>query len=213
MTTALHISITPKAETLVQVMSANQKRRIGIFGGTFNPIHQGHLVVANQALQQLELDEIWFMPNNIPPHKRVKQMATNQQRVEMLQRAIYNNPRFKIELIELERGGISYTFETMQQLKYLCPDDDFYLIIGGDEVRDLKNWFMIDELKKLVTFVAVARHGIDQISDYPVQWIEMPALEISSTKIRADLAQHKSVRYLLPDEVLKYINKEGLYRD
>lgn len=208
---ALKITPIKQTQTVLEVTDAAKKRRIGIYGGTFNPIHIGHLIIANTVLNELNLDEIWFMPDNIPPHKNKKVAIDPRHRLQMLQRAVFDNPRFKIETLELERGGVSYTFDTMMSLKMLCPQDEFYFIIGGDMVKDLPNWYRIDDLMKIVNFVGVRRLGIDVETKYPITWIDGPAFDFNSSMIRDRIYHHKSVRYLVPDAVLEYIKREGLY--
>ena len=131
----------------------------------------------------------------------------------MVQAAIAGNSRFGIELLEVQRGGKSYTYNTMLQLKVEHPNYEYYFIIGGDEVAYLKTWYRIDDLLKLVHFVGVNRPGQPRVTDYPVEWVEVPNLEISSTDIRKRIANKQSVRYLLPDMVAAYIVEKGLYMD
>ena len=144
-------------------------KKIAILGGTFNPPHLGHLIIASEVQAQLNFDEIWFMPNQEPPHKESTIGVNSAQRLEMVRRAIADNPLFKIQTIELERTGRSYTFDTMKLLteKY---DHDFYFIIGADMIEYLPKWYKIEELVKLVTFVGVNRPDYDKqssLSDHP----------------------------------------------
>ncbi|MGL5688308.1 MAG: nicotinate (nicotinamide) nucleotide adenylyltransferase, partial [Weissella cibaria] len=134
-------------------------------------------------------------------------------RAKMVQAAIAGNSHFGLELLEVQRGGKSYTYNTMLQLKVEHPNYEYYFIIGGDEVAYLKTWYRIDDLLKLVNFVGVNRPGQPRESDYPVKWVEVPNLEISSTDIRKRIATKQSVRYLLPDMVAAYIVENGLYMD
>lgn len=210
---ALRITPIKQTQTVLEVTETNPKRRIGIYGGTFNPIHIGHLIIANTVLNDLDLDEIWFMPDNIPPHKNKKVAIDPRHRLQMLQRAVFDNQRFKIETLEIERGGVSYTYDTMMSLKMLCPNDDFYLIMGGDMVQDLPNWYHVDDLAKIVQFVGVKRMGVSADSKYPIIWVDGPSFDFNSSMIRDRIYHGQSVRYLVPDAVLEYIYRERLYRE
>lgn len=132
-------------------------KKVGLFGGTFNPPHIGHLIMANEVYVALGLSEVRFMPNAKAPHKEVSQSATNEQRLKMVELAIEGVPYFKLETFELERGGISYTYDTMKALCEREPDVVFYFIIGGDMIDSLHTWYRIDELVELVHFVGVKR--------------------------------------------------------
>ncbi|MGX4645232.1 MULTISPECIES: nicotinate-nucleotide adenylyltransferase [Holzapfeliella] len=205
-----------KAIPLHQVQSQrlkNKKKQIGLIGGTFNPIHQAHLIMAEQVLSRLGLDGIWFLPDNIPPHKQKKTAIEANYRVDMLKLAIEDNDSFDLNLSEIYRGGVSYTLNTIQSLKEQHQDIDFYFILGGDMIQDLPNWYQIDELLPLVTFVGVRRPGYEVTSPYPVIWVDSPLLEISSTQIRKRCQNHESIRYLVPKKVMDYINEKGLYQD
>lgn len=186
-------------------------KKVGILGGTFNPPHIGHLVMANEVLHALQLDEVRLMPNAIPPHKQHRADATPEQRVRMLELFIGETPKLSIEMIELERGGRSYTFETMRALREREPDVQFYFIIGGDSVAELHTWYRIDELVQLVTFVGVNRPGTVAQSAYAVQMVQTPEIDLSSTLLRTRLAAGQSVQYLIHDTVIDYIREEGLY--
>nr|WP_290368167.1 nicotinate-nucleotide adenylyltransferase [Periweissella ghanensis] len=189
------------------------KRRVGIMGGTFNPIHNGHLIMAEQVHSQLGLDEILFIPNNIPPHIDTKTAIDGETRAHLIELAIADNPHFNLDRIELTKGGVSYSIETIAQLKQQHPDTEYYFIIGADEVAYLPKWHRIEELVTMVTFVAVKRTGFTQPSTYPVIWIDTPLVEISSTDLRQRIEQQRSIRYLVPVKVAEYIVKNGLYQD
>ncbi|AOT56834.1 nicotinate-nucleotide adenylyltransferase [Weissella soli] len=190
-----------------------EKKKIGILGGTFNPPHMGHLVIAEQVADQLGLDKVYFMPNAKPPHVDLKAAIDPWHRARMVKAAIQGNSRFGIELLEVQRGGKSYSYNTMLQLKLEHPNYEYYFIVGGDEVAYLPTWYRIDDLLKLVTFVGVNRPGQPRQSNYPIEWVEIPDLAVSSTDIRQRLATNRSVRYLLPDLVAAYILENGLYQD
>ncbi|WP_071395838.1 nicotinate-nucleotide adenylyltransferase [Bacillus tuaregi] len=185
-------------------------KKIGILGGTFNPPHLGHLIIANEVQIQLEFDEIWFMPNQEPPHKETLNGVSGQHRAEMIRRAIANNPKFKLQLIELERPGRSYTYDTMKLLTEK-NDDRFYFIIGADMIEYLPNWYKIEELVQLVTFVGVNRPEYDKQSDYPIIYVDVPNIEISSLMIRNRIKNGKNARYFIPDSVMEYIEENRLY--
>lgn len=199
-----------KVKTQVNVFE--KRRQVGILGGNFNPVHQAHLVIAEQVHQHLGLDEIRLMPSFLPPHVDPKKTIDAQDRYNMLLLATKGNPHLGIETVELERKGKSYTIDTMRVLKQLHPTTDYYFIIGGDMVDYLPKWRDIDELVKLVQFVGVIRPGYSKRSPYPILWVDSPLMEISSTMIREKVSQGESPRYLLPDLVLEYILQRGLYR-
>lgn len=186
-------------------------KKIGILGGTFNPIHIGHLVIAEQALAQLQLDKVYFMPDFIPPHIDAKTAIAAKDRVNMISLAIENNAQFGIEMNEIKRGGKSYSYDTMINLKKAHPMNEYYFIIGGDMVSYLPKWYRIKDLLSLVTFVGVNRQGNSHMSKYPVKWIKVPTIAISSTFIRDSIKNHKNIRYLVPDKVLIYIKEHHLY--
>lgn len=186
-------------------------KKIGIMGGTFNPPHIGHLMMANEALHTLSLDEVRFMPNAIPPHKNQPGDATSAERLRMTELAIQGNEGFSLEPYEIERGGVSYSYDTLAALKVREPENDFYFIIGGDSVDSLHKWYRIDDLLKLVTFVGVDRPGHSGKSELAVTHIEAPLIDLSSTLIRDRLANNQTVTYLIPKQVERFIREEGLY--
>ncbi|MDR3190252.1 MAG: nicotinate-nucleotide adenylyltransferase [Lactobacillaceae bacterium] len=190
-----------------------EKKKIGILGGTFNPPHIGHLMIGERVADQLGLDKVYFMPNAKPPHVDHKSAIDPWHRAKMVKAAIQGNSRFGLELLEVQRGGKSYSYTTMLQLKVEHPDYEFYFIIGGDEVAYLPTWYRIEDLLKLVTFVGVNRPGQPRHSQYPIEWVDVPELDISSTDIRRRIAQQKSIRYMVPDLVAAYILENGLYRN
>jgi len=186
-------------------------RQIGILGGTFDPPHYGHLLIANEVLSTLQLDEIWLMPNREPPHKHKSDLVSNEDRVQMLKAAIQDNPDFKIQTIELDREGPSYTFDTMKMINARYPDDRFFFIIGADMIEYLPKWHKIDELVELVQFVGVDRPFHSHVTTFPILYVDVPAMEVSSSMIRERLENGKSVRYLLPEPVIEYIKERHLY--
>lgn len=186
-------------------------KKIGILGGTFDPPHHGHLLIANEVLFALGLDEIWFMPNQEPPHKQKSQLISNRDRVEMLRLAIEGNDQFKISTVELEREGPSFTVDTMKIISQKYPDIQFFFIIGADMIEYLPKWHKINELVELVQFVGVERPDYSHETNFSIIYVDAPAMEVSSSMIRDRLQKGKQVRYLLPDAVIHYIEENHLY--
>ena len=186
-------------------------KKIGILGGTFDPPHLGHLIIANEVLNAFDLDEIWFMPNQEPPHKKKSNAIKTEDRVNLLKLAIGGHPNFKIERLELERLGPSYTYESMKILKEKHSDKQFYFIIGADMVEYLPKWQNIDELVKIIQFIGVNRPSYCNESHYPILYAEVPDIAISSSQIRTRLLENKTIRYLVPDSVMNYIKENQLY--
>ncbi|WP_096153317.1 nicotinate-nucleotide adenylyltransferase [Bacillus sp. FJAT-45066] len=186
-------------------------RKIGILGGTFDPPHIGHLIIANEVLQRLSLDEIWFLPNRIPPHKLDKSITATSSRVDMINLAIEDNNHFTMNSIELERSGPSFTYDTIVTLKELHPTEDFFFIIGADMVEYLPKWHRIDELMEMVQFVGVKRAGYQLQTLYPVIEVDIPQIDISSTIIRERRRSGLLFQYLVPAKVHRYIEENNLY--
>lgn len=201
----------PVVKPVLQTEPLISKKRVGILGGTFNPPHIGHLIIAEQVYQQLGLKKIFFMPDANPPHVDHKEAIPAKHRQKMVELSIADNPHFKLEDCELKRGGISYTYDTVTELLKKHPDYEIYFIIGGDMVEYLPKWYKIDKLVQLVHFVGVKRAGYPLTSPYPILWVDVPLIQISSTQIRDKIAAGQSIRYLVPDQVAEYIRKEGLY--
>ncbi len=190
------------------------ERRVGILGGTFDPIHYGHLLAAEQAREQGELDEVWFMPARIPPHKLGKGISSEHHRQRMIELAISDHSAFRMTDVEFRRSGPSYTYDTMQQLIQMHPDIAFSFIVGGDMIQTLRTWYRYKELVKLVPFIGLLRPGstIDQKAfEHIVHFVTMPAWELSSSLIREKAKAGKSIRYMLPPAVETYIKEHGLY--
>lgn len=185
-------------------------KRIGILGGTFDPPHMGHLIIAEEVRLALDLEEVWFIPSYTPPHKsNVK--TKPEHRLKMIRLAIQGNPYFKVDTIELERTGKSYTIDTIKELRKRHSDKKFYFIIGGDMVEYLPNWYQIEELKNLVTFVGVKRSNYSTESAFPIYIVDIPLIEISSTVLRKRCLEGTSVQYWLPHSVHQYIKEHQLY--
>lgn len=203
----------PKIQVMSELMFGAPKKRVGLMGGTFNPVHNGHLIVADQVASQLGLDQVVFLPDNLPPHVDKKEAIAAKDRVNMVRLAIAGNEKFTLDTLEVDRGGVSYTYDTIKELKARHPEVDYYFIIGGDMVEYLPKWNKIDELVKMVKFVGVKRTGAKMNSKYPILWVDVPTIDISSTLIRNKIKQGCSIRYLVPDAVAEYLKEEGLYRD
>ncbi|RNB82339.1 nicotinate-nucleotide adenylyltransferase [Brevibacillus fluminis] len=190
------------------------RKRVGILGGTFDPIHHSHLIAAEQAREQAQLDEVWFMPARIPPHKQGKGISSEEHRLAMIELAIAENPAFRVTDIEFTRSGPSYTYDTMSQLTELYPDIAFSFIMGGDMVEILPKWYRIDELIELVPLIGLMRPGShveeNQYTKH-VHFIDMPKWELSSSFIREKCAAGQSIRYFVPDAVARYIKEQMLY--
>lgn len=185
-------------------------RKVGILGGTFNPPHLGHLVMANEALHAAGLDEVRFMPNYIAPHKQVSGVTANQ-RLEMTRLAIEGIPHFLVEDFEIAQGGVSYSFDTISKMLEKEPENEFYFIIGGDMIEGLASWYRIEDLSKLIRFIGIKRPGYSHESPYPVLLIDSPEIHLSSTMLRKRAAAGGTMRFLVPEEVEAFIRKERLY--
>ncbi|MDR0614998.1 MAG: nicotinate-nucleotide adenylyltransferase [Lactobacillales bacterium] len=191
-----------------------KRHQIGILGGNFNPVHNGHLLIADQVAQILSLDKVKLMPEAVPPHRNTKHTMHTisvKHRLNMIKLAIKGNPRLGIERIELQLGGMNYTFDTIKKLKKKNPDVDYFFIIGGDMVEYLPQWHQVEELMELVQFVGVGRLGYPKKSSFPVIWVDVPKIEVSSTYIRRSIGFDSIPKYLMPDEVYQYIQEKGLY--
>lgn len=186
-------------------------KKIGILGGTFDPPHFGHLLIASEILHNMQLSEVWFIPNQIPPHKTERHFSDSRHRLNMLKLAIKDHDQFKINTVELEREGPSYTYDTIQLLREQYPDNSFYFIIGADMIEYLPHWHKIDEIVKLVSFIGVKRQGFKTETNYPVKEIEIPMFDVSSTMLRERLNKNESTAYLLPEDVKRYIEGNHLY--
>lgn len=192
-------------------------KRTGLMGGTFDPIHLGHLLAAEAASEAAELDEVWFIPTNVPPHKPQPGVG-GADRLEMVRLAIAGRTGFRAEEAELARGGVSYTVDTVAALREREPGRSFYWIVGTDMMNDLPNWRRIEELAALVRFVCLQRQGErSEAGQLPLFLRErilqapMPQVGISSTDIRERLRSGRSIRYQVPEAVREYIERKGLY--
>ena len=185
-------------------------KKIGIFGGTFDPIHHAHLVLARDALEQLQLESVIFIPAAIAPHKLGRTTAPAEIRREMVRVAIEGEPRFCLDAMELERPAPSYTVDTVEALKAREPDTEFVCLIGEDNVAGLPTWHRFADLSKMVPFVVLDRSGLKTAHPYPVV---RRLLDISASDIRNRVARGQSIRYLVPPAVEKIIRERQLYRE
>lgn len=201
-------------------------KRIGIMGGTFDPIHIGHLFIAEETLEALRLDKIIFIPAGVSPHKINSKTTDRYHRLLMTALAVNSNTRFQLSNIEIERRGPSYTIDTIRDLKKMLPEEiELFFITGGDTFIDLETWRDYEELLGLVSFVVFTRAGFDnQLLDNKIQLfknnyngniikISIPLLEVSSTDIRVRIKQGRTVKYLIQENVENYIRKNRLYLD
>ena len=182
---------------------------LGILGGSFDPIHHGHLILARAALEELGLDRVLFIPANISPHKTETTPATAQDRLAMVQLAIEGEPGFAASDLELHRPPPSFTVETLRELRSRHPGDQFTLLIGADNVAKFGTWREPDEIRRLADLAVLDRAHHDTGHDWPVV---RRLVDISSTDLRARVATGRSIRYLTPDPVCDYIATHGLYR-
>lgn len=200
--------------------------RIGIYGGSFDPVHYGHLLLAELCRETCELDEVRFVPAAIPPHKQDQGRAADEHRVEMLKLAIGGNPHFAVWDVELQRGGVSYTVDTLRDLRAEQPNDELFFLMGADSLFDLPNWREPAEICKIATVTVVDRPGsrevdfdvlrdvvtADRIEHFKKNVVSMPQLDISSSGIRDRIASGKSIRYQTPRSVEQYLLTAKLYQ-
>jgi len=186
--------------------------KIGILGGTFNPIHIGHLILAEESREKLGLDKIIFIPTNLPPHKGGVEVAAASKRLAMLRRATRGNRCFFVSDIEIKRKGFSYTIETIRELESLYPKQELYFITGSDLLKYLDDWKDLNKIIKMVKFVVAKRPGypLEEIPSY-ISTLQIRAVDVSAFEIRSRIRRRKSFRYLVPEGVYKYIKENKLY--
>jgi nicotinate-nucleotide adenylyltransferase len=184
--------------------------RVGVFGGTFDPVHVGHLAIALAALESVPLDRVLFVPAQRSPLKDRDPLASVADRVAMLEAAIAGEPRFALSRVELDRDGVSYTVETLEALR---PEGELFLILGSDALADLARWRAPDRIRELSTILVAARPGAPEPDPmHGARAFDAPRLDISSRELRARAARGMSLRYLVPDAVWEYITKRRLYQ-
>ena len=184
--------------------------KLGFYGGTFDPIHNGHLILARDAVEALGLDRLYFIPNTISPHKISSEPASPALRAAMMRVAIEGEPRFDLDEMELDRPGGSYTIDTIVAMRErFGPDTEFFYLIGQDNLPELPTWRRIDDLHHLVTFVVLSR---DELTA-PLPYVTLHRrIDISATEIRNRIAKGLSIRYLVPEKVAELIAFHSLYR-
>ncbi len=186
------------------------KARVGVFGGTFDPVHIGHLAIALAALESVPLDRVLFVPARRSPLKDRDPLASVADRVTMLEFAIAGEPRFALSRVELERDGVSYTVDTLEALR---SQGELYLILGSDALADLARWRTPDRIRELATILVASRPGAPEPDPvHRARAFDAPQLDISSRELRARAARGMSLRYLVPDAVWEHIKKRGCYR-
>jgi nicotinate-nucleotide adenylyltransferase len=182
--------------------------RVGVFGGTFDPIHVGHLAIANAALDDLGLDRVYFVPARRSPLKEDGPIANAEDRLAMLTAAIADEPRFRVSRMELDREGPSFTVDTLEALR---AEGELYLILGSDAYADFERWREPGHIRSLATVVLAARPGVPN-APAGVRMLDSPLMDISSRELRARAARGKSLRYLVVEPTLRYIEEHRLYR-
>lgn len=196
---------------------AHSLKRIGIFGGSFDPPHLGHLVIAEMARRFLDLDVVYFVPAYKPPHKEGSHPSTARDRLAMTRLSVRGNTKLKVSDLELRRKGISYTVDTMRAFRRRSPTSQLFLIIGSDSLREFHTWKSPGEILSEASLVVYRRPRSRRANARPrsanVSFIEGPLMEISSSDIRKRIQQGKSIRYLVRDNVLRFIRKKKLYSD
>jgi nicotinate-nucleotide adenylyltransferase len=200
--------------------------RLGIFGGTFDPVHYGHLLLAECCREQCGLEEVWFLPTAVPPHKQDRQLSPAENRVEMLELAIAGHPAFSVCRYEIDRGGVNYTFETLEHFHSEDPSREFFFLLGADMFLDLPNWRQPARIVELALPVVVRRPATGELNfdrlatlttpqrleEIRRHQVKMPEIGLSSTDIRRCIANGLSICYQTPRAVEKYIETKGLYR-
>lgn len=201
----------------------SKTKKIGIMGGTFNPIHHGHLLLAETAYHQFNLDQILIMPTKNTYYKKMPQNVTQEQRVEMVRLAIADNNKFTLSLEEIHRDGTTYTVETLRNLTAEHPDYEYYFIMGADSLYHIESWYEVEEIFTMAVIVVAGRGaGTAAALDSQIEYIEnkydarieklnSPVLEIASNDIRKRVKRGDSIRYLLPQNVVEYIYKNHIY--
>jgi nicotinate-nucleotide adenylyltransferase len=195
--------------------------RVGILGGTFNPPHLGHLVCAQEAYIQLKLERVLFIPARTPPHKPVEEEPGPEHRLELCRLAVQDDPRFEVSDLEMKRDGPSYTVDTLSELHSNAPDNDLYLIVGGDVAAGLPEWREPERVLSLATLAVAKRRGTPRESVEAAlahldggdraEFFRMPRIGVSSTVVRRRVEAGEPVRYIVPDAVAEYIIDHGLY--
>ncbi|MGQ0637431.1 MAG: nicotinate-nucleotide adenylyltransferase [Planctomycetaceae bacterium] len=198
--------------------------RLGIFGGTFDPVHYGHLLAAEQSCEQCRLDEVWFIPAGVPPHKVAQTIAPPAARAEMLELAIAGHNRFRVDRRELQRATPCYTVDTLAEIAGEDPSRELYFLMGGDSLHDFLTWREPARILELARLAVVNRGGaaapdlnalanvVGAGATQRVQFVTIPGIDLASSDIRRRIREGKSIRYMTPRAVECYITAQGLYR-
>lgn len=200
--------------------------KIGIMGGTFDPIHKGHLMLGEYAYKQYQLDKVWFMPNGTPPHKDNAKIGSEAEvRMQMVQLAIKDNPVFELQTYEITNKDVNYSYKTMEHFSEIYPNDEFYFIIGADSLFAIERWVKPERLLKTCVILAACRDDknteemLEQIAylngkyESDIRLLSTPHVDVSSSEIRSLLQDEESIRELVPEEVFLYIKENGLYKE
>lgn len=205
--------------------SENYDKRVGIMGGTFDPVHYGHLLLAQAAIEAEQLDEVLFIPSGTPWLKDSSQVLNKKTRVSMTGIAIEDNPKFALSTIEIDREGNSYSYETLEILREKHPTTCYYFILGADSLMEIEKWKHPDRLMKSCTLLTAVRDDCDmealekQIAylkdkyEASVEILPAKRIDISSTDIRQKIREGKSIRYMLPDKIMEYIERNHIYKE
>lgn len=188
--------------------------RIGILGGTFNPVHMGHLILAEEALFKLHLDKVMFVPTFVPPHKNIESDIKPKDRLKMVELAISDNPAFGVSTFEIDSKKKSYSIDTLKEFRnHYGSDAELYFITGSDLLKDLFSWKDVNDIFKMSKFIVANRPGYP-VKDVPedIETVVITPIEVSSEDIRKRLKEGKSIRYLVPDKVRDYVIKHNLYK-
>jgi nicotinate-nucleotide adenylyltransferase len=198
--------------------------RLGILGGTFDPVHYGHLLLAERCREECRLDQVWFIPAGLPPHKQDQKLTPGVQRAEMLEFAVAGIPEFQVSRCEIQRSGPSYTVETLRELQQERPEDELFFLVGADSLIDLPLWREPREIAERASLIVVRRGAqpppelesliphLGTAAVSRIQHVEMPAIELASREIRARLRDSRSIRFTTPRAVEQYIAEHRLYR-
>jgi nicotinate-nucleotide adenylyltransferase len=199
----------------LRAKSPRTPKRIGIFGGSFDPPHVGHLIVAHSALEQARLDKVVFVPAYFPPHKLGNKQTSAAARLAMAKLAVKGNSKFLVSDLEVKRKGISYTVDTLRWFKSRFENAELFFIIGGDSLSQFSTWKDPEEILNLAQLVVYPR-PLQSLAEIPValpraQVLRGPMIEISSSDVRLKVSHGESIRYLVPDEVVRFVKKHKLY--
>jgi len=187
--------------------------KIGILGGTFNPVHIGHLILAEETREKLGLDKVIFVPAYLPPHKGNGEIIDASDRLAMVKAAIKGNKHFSVSNLEIKRKGRSYTIDTVREFRKKYPKDTLYFVIGSDLLNYLSEWKDLEDVTRLVRFIVATRPGypLEKIPSY-ITTVSIRAVDISAFEVRRCIRERKSFRYLVPESVYRYIRRKKLYR-